>query len=405
MCSSETKVKEADQTHVHTWIFEPDGGELTSEGIENIATHKYVGGEYTHIDNFLNPTWTYLTNLLPMWVAPNLVTTIGGMHTLSAYFLLMYFSPSMNENVPSWTLIYSSYCIAAYYTFDCMDGKQSRRTNTSSPLGQLFDHGFDCICSMLQVSVAVTYLQIGDTYYHYCLQGIFQWAFFCAQWEEYYTHVLPHGVGKWFGVTECNYALALIAFTNGIIDREAFWGQTLHDKIPLLSGYFPHFASLELRHSIPLMCCAAIAVQIPLSMKRVWSHLDKFSTKVSAISKHLSPLLITATPFILPYHLIQNEAREVSLAMGLLLCLITVKMVVFSMAKMSYASIQLDVVPYFLFIICLHFIERRQIQKTSLVLFCLWHTFRLLLWSRHAILTLTERLDIYCFSIKKKKSV
>jgi hypothetical protein len=27
------------------------------------------------------------------------------------------------------------------YTFDAVDGKQARRTNSSSPLGELFDHG------------------------------------------------------------------------------------------------------------------------------------------------------------------------------------------------------------------------------------------------------------------------
>jgi phosphatidylglycerophosphate synthase len=26
-------------------------------------------------------------------------------------------------------------------TFDAVDGKQARRTNSSSPLGELFDHG------------------------------------------------------------------------------------------------------------------------------------------------------------------------------------------------------------------------------------------------------------------------
>lgn len=28
-----------------------------------------------------------------------------------------------------------------YLHMDCLDGKQARRTKTSSPLGQLFDHG------------------------------------------------------------------------------------------------------------------------------------------------------------------------------------------------------------------------------------------------------------------------
>jgi hypothetical protein len=31
-----------------------------------------------------------------------------------------------------------------YQTLDALDGKQARRTKTSSPLGELFDHGKQC---------------------------------------------------------------------------------------------------------------------------------------------------------------------------------------------------------------------------------------------------------------------
>lgn len=32
-----------------------------------------------------------------------------------------------------------------YQTLDSIDGKQARRTNSSSPLGELFDHGCDAV--------------------------------------------------------------------------------------------------------------------------------------------------------------------------------------------------------------------------------------------------------------------
>jgi phosphatidylglycerophosphate synthase len=34
-------------------------------------------------------------------------------------------------------------------TFDAVDGKQARRTNSSSPLGELFDHGNSLISSCI----------------------------------------------------------------------------------------------------------------------------------------------------------------------------------------------------------------------------------------------------------------
>ena len=32
-----------------------------------------------------------------------------------------------------------------YQALDAIDGKQARRTDSSSPLGELFDHGCDCL--------------------------------------------------------------------------------------------------------------------------------------------------------------------------------------------------------------------------------------------------------------------
>ena len=40
-----------------------------------------------------------------------------------------------------------------YLHLDCIDGKQARRTKSSSPLGQLFDHG-ECLGHMLALSCA-----------------------------------------------------------------------------------------------------------------------------------------------------------------------------------------------------------------------------------------------------------
>lgn len=40
-------------------------------------------------------------------------------------------------------------CLWLYSTFDNVDGKQARRTGSSSPLGELFDHGCDALnCSV-----------------------------------------------------------------------------------------------------------------------------------------------------------------------------------------------------------------------------------------------------------------
>jgi hypothetical protein len=128
------------------WVFEDPRRTrycvLTSRGVENIANHKYAPGHYTHLDNLMNPIWVFLTErLIPLWMAPNMVTSLGGLHCALSYFVVRYFSRDYDEPVPDWVILLCAYCSFSCYTLDCMDGKQARRTHQSSPLGQLFDHG------------------------------------------------------------------------------------------------------------------------------------------------------------------------------------------------------------------------------------------------------------------------
>jgi ethanolaminephosphotransferase len=49
----------------------------------------------------------------------------------------------MNFKAPSWTYLQAALGLFLYQTLDATDGKQARRTQSSSPLGELFDHGCD----------------------------------------------------------------------------------------------------------------------------------------------------------------------------------------------------------------------------------------------------------------------
>ncbi len=67
-------------------------------------------------------------------------------------------------NAPRWVYYFNGFSVFWYLHLDCLDGKQARRTKSSSPLGQLFDHGntittrsckfMDFLCSK-QVSKAI----------------------------------------------------------------------------------------------------------------------------------------------------------------------------------------------------------------------------------------------------------
>lgn len=71
---------------------------------------------------------------------------------------------------------------------DISDGKQARRLNKSSPLGQMFDHGLDSIVSSsIGYNMCILY-QVGDDRFFLCSTVlIVVGIFYFASWAEHFT--------------------------------------------------------------------------------------------------------------------------------------------------------------------------------------------------------------------------
>ena len=91
--------------------------------------------------------------LVPMWIAPNLITMAGLMVNIITSLVLVMYCPTATEMAPWWTTFSCALGLFIYQTLDAIDGKQARRTKTSSPLGELFDHGCDSMSTVF-VSIA-----------------------------------------------------------------------------------------------------------------------------------------------------------------------------------------------------------------------------------------------------------
>ena len=70
-----------------------------------------------------------------MWMAPNLVTLIGLFFNLTSFFLYLAYDLSLSKQLPPYFYVWTAICLFVYQTLDAIDGKQARRTGTSSPLG------------------------------------------------------------------------------------------------------------------------------------------------------------------------------------------------------------------------------------------------------------------------------
>ena len=137
--------------------------------------------------------------LFDLLCSPNLITFAGFVPCLASFLLTAWYSPNLSEAPPQWLCALNLFCLWLYQTLDALDGKQARRTGTSSPLGELFDHGCDALTTIfVGLSVACT-IRLGSHPIVFLLIIMMLVPFYTTQWEEYFTGTLVLG---YIGVTE-----------------------------------------------------------------------------------------------------------------------------------------------------------------------------------------------------------
>jgi ethanolaminephosphotransferase len=200
-------------------------------GIQGLAQYKYVAGAYSVLDNLLNPFWYACSDALPLWLAPNLITLIGTFFLLSMGVVLHLLDPLLQGRAPWPAYVWFAVCVWMYQTLDAVDGKQARRTNSSSPLGQLFDHGCDALGTMPLSMILISALGLGPSPMAVALVATIQLPFFMAQFEEHYAHSMRTQVG-YFGVTEGQYLEMVVMLVTAGMGTE-FWSlEVPADMIP-----------------------------------------------------------------------------------------------------------------------------------------------------------------------------
>jgi phosphatidylglycerophosphate synthase len=67
--------------------------------------------------------------------------TLGGLiFPLIHLAVLIYYDWTFSETLPQWTFLLGALSMFWFQTIDATDGKQARKTDNCSPLGQLLDH-------------------------------------------------------------------------------------------------------------------------------------------------------------------------------------------------------------------------------------------------------------------------
>ncbi|KAK1901867.1 Choline/ethanolaminephosphotransferase 1 [Dissostichus eleginoides] len=112
---------------------------LSRHQLKRLEEHRYSSAGRSLLEPLMQRYWEWLVGRVPAWIAPNLITIIGLATNVFTTLVLIYYCPTATEQ-----------------SLDAIDGKQARRTNSSSPLGELFDHGCDSLSTVLPCRWAPT---------------------------------------------------------------------------------------------------------------------------------------------------------------------------------------------------------------------------------------------------------
>jgi phosphatidylglycerophosphate synthase len=155
---------------------------VKDEFTEVVKAYKYVSPNLSLFEQlFLNDFWAHVTELYPFWLAPNIITLVGGSCALTSYLILWILSPQALGTAPYYCYYIAAFLFFAYQTLDGSDGKQARRTGSGSALGEMMDHGVDAVVTGFLGVVAVDAMGFGLTSFApwICIFGA-QMAFFLS---------------------------------------------------------------------------------------------------------------------------------------------------------------------------------------------------------------------------------
>ncbi|EDW71406.2 cholinephosphotransferase 1 isoform X4 [Drosophila virilis] len=191
---------------------------LSPQQLRKLSEHKYSCFSASLLDPLLQPWWNWLVSQTPLWLAPNLITIVGLILNIVTTLILICYSPNGVEPPPRWTCFLCALGLFVYQSLDSIDGKQARRTNTSSPLGELFDHGCDSISTIFVALSACISCQLG----HYPNWLFFQCfcaiaLFYCAHWQTYVSGTMRFGR---IDVTEAQFSIIAIHLVSAVLGPE-----------------------------------------------------------------------------------------------------------------------------------------------------------------------------------------
>ncbi|XP_042452202.1 choline/ethanolaminephosphotransferase 1-like [Zingiber officinale] len=388
-------------------------GYIGQHGVATLHKYKYSGVDHSLVAKYiLQPFWTRCVTFFPLWMPPNMITLTGFLFLMLSALLGYIYSPRLDTAPPRWVHLAHGLLLFLYQTFDAVDGKQARRTNSSSPLGELFDHGCDALaCAFEALAFGSTIMCGRSTFWFWVIAAI---PFYFATWEHFFTNTLILPILN--GPTEGLMLIYVCHWLTFFLGAE-WWAQDFRKSIPLF-GWVPFLPEIPV-YVIVLVLMIAFAVVPTLSSNisnvqkvvqakkgsmilalamlfpfgvlmagvLIWSYLSP-----SDIMRNYPHLLVTGTGFAFGFlvgrmilaHLC-DEPKGLKTGMCMSLLFLPLAIANALTAKLNDGAPLVD-------------------EQVVLVFYCLFTVSLYLHFATSVIHEITSALGIYCFRITRKEA-
>ncbi|CCG84349.1 protein of unknown function [Taphrina deformans PYCC 5710] len=386
---------------------------MGAQDLSALKLYKYAAVDKSPLSYYiLTPFWNYATTLFPMWVAPNLITLMGLIFILINIATIEYYIPDLVGPGPSWLYFSLALGLFLYQTFDNVDGKQARRTGSSSPLGELFDHGIDSLNCTLGGIVLCAAMGFGSTVSGAVVVIISSWPMFFSSWEQYHTGILY--LGYFNGPTEGIVIACLCMVISGVFGP-AFWHRPVVENFG--HSAFRLFGNTKMDTLFLVMIFFALfVVHIPFCIYNVHVARSRKGLSTTAPLVQWVPLLVftgaAATWLLSPHSIVLRDNHLV--LFGFFICLIfgrmTTKIILAHLLRQEFPMFTTMLVPLIVGSLVVNVPSLglpKQInagQELAMLQICLGIS--ALMYSHWAISVIhdfTTYLDIDCLTIPTRK--
>ncbi|XP_059160717.1 ethanolaminephosphotransferase 1-like [Physella acuta] len=380
---------------------------LSKEVLAGFDNYKYSAIDTSPVSNYLcHPFWNTCVKIVPLWIAPNLLTLSGFMLLLVSFVVMTYYDPHFyaacrdhpeHPPIPNWVWLMGAVNTFLAHTLDGIDGKQARRTKSSSPLGELFDHGLDSWATLF-LPVAVFCIfgrgEHGVSVFRVfmCVVGIMV-CFVISHWEKYNTGVLflPWG-----------YDIGQIAMV--IVYLITFFGG--HDvwkfRLPLVN--WSPAETFEI-----CLYLGFFILTFPFTFHNIYRAYKDKSGKMLSFSEGMRPLVSTFILFTLMIYwavvssceIIELQPRLFYWTAGTAFSHIACHLIIAQMSSTRCELINTSLVPLITIVALVRFLNLGTTEIYLLWAYCIYITIKHCMFGIYVVREMCQHFQIQAFSLSK----